>query len=419
MSMIEVHGLRPIKGEINVQGSKNAVLPMMAAAVLNHGTTIIHNVPRIQDVMCMMGILDSLGCCCTLTNHRLVIDAEHLTGTTISREEMGQMRSSIMLLGALLARSGEASVYYPGGCMIGKRPIDLHLMALEKMGVRVDLNPEEECFRATATCLEGAEVNFSFPSVGATENAIFAATAADGCTQLHGCAEEPEIQELCHFLINMGAVIRGVGTGHLSIEGGFPLHDSEFTVGGDRIVAGTYLMAAAGVQGEILITGIQSSQLQEVIRHLKMMGANVYKEEQLLYLKAEQRLKAISVKTETYPGFPTDLQPVMMTAMCRSKGVGIIEETIFENRFRTVGELKKMGAHIEVHNDKAYISGCPRLKGTSVEASDLRGGAALVSAGLAADGVTMIRCCKHILRGYEDICRDLQSLGADIQYMEE
>lgn len=416
MSTIEVRGLFPIKGEIEVQGSKNAVLPVMAASILNHGITVIDNVPGIQDVFCMMGILNSLGCGCELTGRRLKIDAGHLSETTVKKEDMGRMRSSIMLLGALLGRTGEATVYCPGGCMIGKRPIDLHLMALERMGVIVKQEADAERLTACASSLRGASVSFPFPSVGATENAIFAAVAAEGHTHLNGCAKEPEIIELCHFLINMGASIRGVGTDHLSIEGRLPLHDSHYTIGGDRIVAGTYLAAAAGAMGEVLLTGIRPSELTDVTSSLRAMGAEVFEEEELLYLKITKQLKGISVKTGPYPGFPTDLQSMMMVMLSLSDNGGMIEETIFENRFKTAGELIKLGAGIEIHKDKAHISGNRKLRGAIVEAGDLRGGAALVCAGLSAEGNTRITGCEHIYRGYEDICRDLRGLGADIRY---
>lgn len=419
MSAIEVRGLCPIKGDIIVQGSKNAVLPMMAGAVLNKGITVIDNVPRIQDVFCMMGILDSLGCSCILEGHSLRIDAAGLSRFSIPREEMEKMRSSIMLLGALLGRCREARVYYPGGCMIGKRPIDLHLMALEKMGVRIREGEGDDPLEASVDCLKGTAVNFPFPSVGATENAIFAAVAASGRSVLKGCAKEPEIEELCHFMNNMGASIDGVGTDVLVIEGGLPLHDSRFTVGGDRIAGGTYLLAAAGAGGELLLTGIESRGLNTVTRVLKEMGASVYVEEELIYLKAVNRLQAASLKTGPYPGFPTDLQSVMMAVMSRAQGISSIEEKIFENRFRTASELKKLGADIVIEDDIARIKGGQVLKGNRVEAQDLRGGAALVTAGLMAEGVTTIGCCDYIMRGYEDICRDLSMIGADIHYTNE
>lgn len=417
MSAIEIRGMCPIKGEIEVQGSKNAVLPMMAASVLNHGITVIDNVPGIQDVFCMMGILDSLGCKCVLTGHRLEINAGQITGTSVCREEMGKMRSSIMLLGSLLGRAGEASVYYPGGCRIGERPIDLHLMALKKMGVQVVEEDDCGCLTATAGSLRGADILFPFPSVGATENALFAAVAAEGNTCLSGCAMEPEIEELCLFLNNMGARIRGVGTNCLEIEGGLPLHDSVFRVGGDRIVAGTYLFAAAGAGGEVMVSGVGTAALSNVTGSLKRMGAVLYEEKELVYLTTPKRLQAISVKTGPYPEFPTDLQSMMMVAMSRADGLSKIEETVFENRFKTAKELKKLGADIRIQKNKAFIFGETRLEGCETEATDLRGGAALVSAGLIAEGITRVSSCEYIMRGYEDICRDLKSLGAFVRYV--
>lgn len=418
MSAIEVRGLCPIKGEIVVQGSKNAVLPMMAASVLNKGITIIDNVPRIQDVFCMMGILDSLGCSCILKGHRLEINASGLSGCSISKGDMEKMRSSIMLLGALLGRCGEAEVFYPGGCMIGKRPIDLHLMALEKMGAEIQKGRDGEPLRASVGKFRGTAIQFPFPSVGATENSIFAAVSASGKTVLQGCAMEPEIVELCQFLNSMGASIRGVGTGILTIEGGLPLHDTRFTVGGDRIAAGTYLLAAAAARGELLLTGLDVRELSSVTDVLRKMGAVLYEEEELLYLKSCGRLKAVSVGTGPYPAFPTDLQSIIMTVMSLADGVSTVEEKVFENRFRTAGELKKLGALIQTKEETATILGREKLFGTAVEAQDLRGGAALVAAGLCAEGVTTVGSCEHILRGYEDICRDLEGIGAEIRYVQ-
>ena len=424
MSSIAIRGLRPLQGQIAVQGSKNAVLPMMAACVLHKGTTIIHNVPRIQDVFCMMGILTSLGCDCALEGHRLEIHAEGLSGCSVSREEMEQMRSSIMLLGPLLGRCREAAVYDPGGCRIGERPIDLHLMALKALGAEVK---EASPLRIQCGRLRGAEISFPYPSVGATENAVFAAVAAEGTTVLTGCAREPEIKELCLFLNEMGASIRGGGTSRIVIEGGRPLHDLEYTVAGDRIVAGTYLLAAAGAGGGLTLTGMKSGELRAVTSVLREMGAAVREEEKLLCLSAKGsqggekgsgRLLGTSVTTGPYPGFPTDLQSVMMAVMCLAEGESRIEETVFENRFRTAGELKRMGARIEIKGNTALIRGTKRLTGAAVEAQDLRGGAALAAAALCAEGTTVIGSCEHILRGYEDIVRDLKMIGAEICYLQ-
>ena len=414
MSAIEIRGLRPLKGEIIVQGSKNAVLPMMAASVLNRGKTLLNNVPRIQDVFCMMGILNSLGCTCRLKGHQLEIDSSGLSGSCVLKEDMQKMRSSIMLLGALLGRCGEAGVYSPGGCMIGERPIDLHLMALRELGAEIGEDDGDGVLYARVRRFTGKRIVFPFPSVGATENALFAAVMATGRTVLEGCAREPEIGELCSFLNSMGACVRGQGTDILTVEGGLPLHDTHFTVGGDRIVAGTYLMAAAAARGELVLTGLDPGVLGAVTDILKKMGAVIYEDEGLLYIRCQERLLAADICTGPYPDFPTDLQSVMMAVMSLSKGESRIQETVFENRFRTAAELEKMGARIECMDDKARIKGREMLFGTRVEARDLRGGAALAVAALAAEGSTIIGGYEHIQRGYEDICRDLEEIGADI-----
>lgn len=418
MSAIAIRGKQPLEGELRVQGSKNAVLPMMAASILNKGTTVIENVPRIQDVFCMMGILTSLGCVCRLTGHRLEICAKTLIGCSVPQKEMEQMRSSIMLLGPLLGRCREAAVYDPGGCRIGRRPIDLHLMALKALGA--EILRKEAPLRLRCDRLCGTEILFPYPSVGATENAILAASAAEGITILNGCAREPEIVSLCHFLNGMGACIHGMGSARLVIAGGRPLHDSVYRVSGDRIAAGTYLLTAAACRGELTLTGVDPEELGEVRRLLCRMGVVVSAEKQLLRLKKtkKKQLSGISVVTRPYPGFPTDLQSAMLALMCTVQGESRIEETIFENRFQTAKELRRMGAEIEVSGSHAVIFGGQPLYGTVVKAQDLRGGAALVSAGLCAEGTTVIEYGEHILRGYEDIVRDFRLLGAELCYLD-
>ncbi len=415
MSAIVIRGLQPLQGHIRVQGSKNAVLPMMAASALNQGITIIHNVPRIQDVFCMMGILTSLGCVCHLRGHRLEIDSRGLSGCSISKREMEQMRSSIMLLGPLLGRCREAAVYDPGGCMIGKRPIDLHLMALEQLGAEIVRAGEDKPLVARCTELKGARITFPYPSVGATENALLAAVTADGTTIIDGAAREPEIRQLCGFLNAMGASVRGGGSPVITVEGGLPLHDCEYSVHGDRIVAGTYLLAAAGAGGEVILTGMKTGELQVLTEVLRRMGAGLYTEPDFFYLCRRERLAGISIRTGPFPEFPTDLQSVMMALMSLSEGESRLEETVFENRFRTAGELRKLGALIETEGNLARIRGQKILHGASVTAQDLRGGAALAAAALKAEGTTVIRDCEHIDRGYEDIVRDLAGIGAMIR----
>lgn len=413
MSAIEVQGLVPIKGEIWIQGSKNAVLPVMAAAILHKGKTVIDNVPRIQDVYCMMGILEVLGCKCSLAGHELTVDAENLSAVCIPREDMEKMRSSIVLMGPLLGRTGEAAAYHPGGCSIGERPIDLHLLALEKLGALI--TEENGKITAKAKKLSGGSFHFSFPSVGATENALMAAVMAEGDTVLTGCAMEPEITELCHFLTNMGASIEGIGSSRLTVRGGMPFADSKYRVGGDRIVAGTYMTAAVMTMGKITVEGVKPEYLSAEIAHFQKMGAKVSASDgRYISLEMPVRPAAVSVKTGPYPGFPTDLQSPIMAALCVSAGNSVIEENIFEGRFKTADELRKLGALISISDRNAHITGAYPLLGGQADATDLRGGAALVLAGLSSEEVTRVGECQHIYRGYEDICRDLKSLGARI-----
>ncbi len=413
MSIIQVHGLQPLKGEIGIQGSKNAVLPMMAASILHKGTVVLTHVPGIQDVYCMKGILEYMGCVCTLEGDRLTIGTNALTDIRIPEKYLKAMRSSIMMLGALLGRCGEAVTCYPGGCSIGRRPIDLHLHALEKLGAQIE--ERDGVIKATAERLHGGEVNLSFPSVGATENALLAAVLAEGTTVIRGAAREPEITALCSMLNCMGAKVTGGGSDTIWIEGVKTLHDTVFEVPGDRICAGTYLSCIMASQGEAVIKGVCPGQMAAVLQAARQMGAEIKEYENHIAVAMRGRPEAVNLKTEPYPGFPTDLQSPVLSLLAIGKGTGSIRETIFEGRFATALELEKMGARIHLEEESALVTGTYPLKGCTVEAADLRGGAALVVAGLAAQGETTIRNCGHILRGYEDICRDLQKLGANIR----
>ncbi|MEY8353722.1 UDP-N-acetylglucosamine 1-carboxyvinyltransferase [Lachnospiraceae bacterium 54-53] len=416
MSVIQVQGLRSLKGEIKIQGSKNAVLPMMAAAVLHKGTTVIHNVPRIQDVFCMLGILERIGCICRLDGHTLTIDATTVTHTEIPEEYIKSMRSSIILSGPLLGRSGNAVTSFPGGCSIGERPIDLHLAAFRTLGAVIEEKGDK--LLASAEVLTGADIYFKFPSVGATENALLAAVYAEGVTVIHGAAKEPEISTLCEFLNNMGAQIYGAGTSRLAVTGVKGLHDSEFTVAGDRIVAGTYLTAVMAAEGSVLLEGIRPGHLTSVLSLAEKMGAELNRYENRLEVSMRGRPDGACAVTAPYPGFPTDLQSPVMAVMASARGTSRMEETIFEGRFKTAKELQKLEADITMEGKRACIRGLYPLRGNSVTATDLRGGAALVVAGLACEGITEIHECHHIERGYEDICRDLSSLGAAIRGLE-
>lgn len=415
MSTIQIFGSSSLKGEIEIQGSKNAVLPIMAAALLYEGVSIIKNVPRIQDVFCMIQILEALGCAVTFVGNEMTIDASVINSVEMPEEHVVRMRSSIMVLGALLGRANEAVTYLPGGCSIGERPIDLHIMVLNKLGAQIVIT--DCCIDAKTEKLIGRSIDFPKPSVGATENAILAAVKAEGTTILRGYAKEPEILELCNFLKKMGADISGMGTDSLRIQGGKELHQAVYTVGGDRIVAGTYLAAGMASKGEVLVTGVNPSYLTAVMEQFRRMGARVKEYENEILLKMEGRPAANErLITRPYPEFPTDMQSQAMVILSLANGYSTIEEEIFEARMETAGELVKMGADIKIDGNIAKICGVRQLEGASVEAKDLRGGAALVIAGICAGGTTTILNCCHILRGYEDICKDMNQLGGNLKY---
>ncbi|MCC8060820.1 MAG: UDP-N-acetylglucosamine 1-carboxyvinyltransferase [Clostridiales bacterium] len=412
MPVICVQGLRRLNGEIRIQGSKNAVLPVMAASLLCRGTVIIANVPLIEDVFCMLEILRTLGCRCDLREHVLTVDARDAAGRPVPEEACRSMRSSIMLLGPLLGRFGAAQIWYPGGCSIGSRPIDLHLGALRSLGAQIVVEGEQ--IRAQTSGLHGAKLRFLYPSVGATENAVMAAVASEGTTRISGAAREPEIEALCDFLRTLGAGISGIGSGTLTVTGGSLLHGGAFTVPGDRIVAGTYLGAALTAGGELLLRGAPEGQMGAALAAASRMGAEIAVEPRSIRIKMTGRPRPVSLTTEPYPGFPTDLQSVMLAAASVAEGDSFIRETVFEERFSTAKELRKLGAHIIINGGTAAVEGRWPLCGGSVSGRDLRGGAALAVAGLAAEGTTFVDGYAHIRRGYEDICGDLAGAGAEI-----
>lgn len=440
MSVIRIAGLHRLEGEVEIQGSKNAVLPVMAASLLHRGVVRIRNVPGIQDVFCMMEILRLFGCRCSLKDHVLLIDAGQVASARIPDGCCKSMRSSIMLLGPLLGRLGEAHVTHPGGCSIGARPIDLHLEALRLLGAEISVEGEE--ISARAGRLSGTEIRLRFPSVGATENILMAAAAAEGTTCIRGAAREPEILVLCEFLEKLGVGIRGAGSGEIWIEGCPRLREDgkwpegaglragagrqtsigcsdtreplEIVMPGDRIVAGTYLGAVLAAGGEAVLRNAPAGQLTQVLTVARAAGGSIFQEEGRLMVRQRHRARPFSLATGPYPSFPTDLQSVMLAVASTADGSSQLRETIFEGRFATAGELQKMGAHIIIKDRTAYVAGRARLSGSRVEAKDLRGGAALVAAALAAEGESRIGGYSYIARGYEDICRDLGFLGADI-----
>lgn len=415
MKRIEIDGGYPLYGEVKVQGSKNAVLPMIAAAFLGRGTSVLRGCPRIIDVHYMAEILKSLGCKAKFEGNSLVVDAHTPTSFSIAPEYAGKMRSSIIMLGALIGRMGEARLAHPGGCVIGKRPIDIHLDALRQMHVEIEEEDGILCARTSGPA--GADITFPSPSVGAAENAILAAVCGKGDTRLRGCACEPEITELCAFLNKMGARITGAGTSDIHIRGVERLHGAEYDVVPDRIVAGTYAAAALATRGAVTLTDPPAAYLAGLGGLIRKMGGVCELTKEALFIDGRNAVRpAPLLSTAPYPGFPTDLQSQFMAALSVAEGESVIRENIFEDRFKAVPELKKLGADIELLDGRtAVVRGVKSLAGTRVSARELRGGAALVIAGLAAKGHTSVEGKEFIDRGYADICADLKSLGGHIR----
>lgn len=420
MSSIKIIGSGKLKGEVKIQGSKNAALPIIAATVLNKGVTILRNCPRILDVFHMINVLKELGCKATWEGNTLIVDTSTVTSTEVSESSVRMMRSSILFLGALLGRNREVSIAYPGGCSIGSRPIDYHLDSIRKMNVNQEfIGDNNSIIHCNTDKIIGTDIFLKFPSVGATQNVILTAVLAEGVTRIYNAAREPEVLELCNFLVKAGARICGRGTAFIEVEAVKSLEDIEYTLSPDRIVAGTYMAAVAAAGGEVVLLDTPAYQLESVIRLLEKTGCNIKTTDEYVKVCCHKRPLPIEVlKTQPYPGFPTDMQSQLMTVLSLADGKSIIIEEIFESRFQNVGELRKMGANITIAESRntAVISGVKHLESTIVKAHDLRAGAALVIAGIAASGQTIVREATSIERGYEDICRDLSNLGANVQY---
>ena len=410
-----VQGGKRLEGEIPVQGAKNSALPILAATVLIGGETTLYNCPRLTDCDATLRILSTLGCGCRREGGCVTVNASALTGTSISNSLMREMRSSIIFLGALLGRARQCRLSFPGGCEIGARPIDFHLAAFRRMGA--DVREEHGYLNCTAEKLKGARITLPLPSVGATENIMLAAVLAEGTTEIHNAAREPEIVDLSRFLEKCGAKISGAGSETITIEGVRKLHGCDYTVMPDRIAAATYLCCGAATRGELMLTKADSRSMQPILSVLEQVGCSVYSfGEDCVYLNARKRLKAPPmIRTAVHPGFPTDAQPALMALCATLPGTSIFVETVFENRYRHVAELVRLGARINVEGRVAVIEGVDRLSGAELEATDLRGGAALVTAGLFAEGVTKIGKACYIYRGYEDLEARLRSVGAEIR----
>jgi len=422
MDRIRIRGGARLKGEIPISGAKNAALPLMAACLLTDAPLTLTNVPKLADVSFMADILRQLGVAVDWTpgtglgeGGRYRLSAANLSGTTADYDIVRKMRASFLILGPLVARAGHAKVSLPGGCAIGARPVDLHLKAMERLGATVEL--EDGYVVATApNGLKGAEIEFPFVSVGATENTLMAASLAKGETVLLNAAREPEIDDLGHCLIAMGAKITDLGTSRIVVEGVSSLHAAEHAVLPDRIETGTFAMAAAIAGGEVELTGTRAALIGSVIPLLESIGTEIAETNRGLTVHRNGvRPVAVDVATAPFPGFPTDLQAQFMALMATASGVSFIKETIFENRFMHVPELLRMGADIKVDGDIAVVSGVDRLKGAPVMATDLRASSSLVLAGLAAEGETIVNRVYHLDRGFERLEEKLSRVGADIE----
>lgn len=416
MSYYEIQGGRPLFGSLAIHGAKNSVLPILAACLLTPGQSVIHNCPDLSDVSATLDILRLLGCRADREGDTVTVDASALSRGDVPECLMREMRSSVIFLGALLARLGRAELSYPGGCELGPRPIDLHLSALRALGAEILEEQGALCCQGCRSGLHGREICLSIPSVGATENAMLAACGCPGLTTIVGAAQEPEIVDLQNFLLAMGAQVKGAGTAIVSIQGGTPLHPAEYRVMGDRIATATYLCAAAAATGEVEVTGIAPDTLTAVLACLEEAGCQIHTGPDRVVLSSSAPLRGISpVRTAPYPGFPTDAQAILMAALAGGEGATLFVENIFDSRYRHVDELRRMGADVQLAGRAAMVTGAGKLHGAAVRSTDLRGGAALVVAGLAAEGITRVSELRHIRRGYQSFDRNLRTLGADMR----
>ncbi len=418
MAKYIIHGGKNLVGTVKVDGSKNATLPILAASILCKGEIILKNVPQFSDVLNMIKILNALKVQIEFIDKTtLKVNASEAEFCAINSDLSHHIRSSIFMLGSILGRFKQASIAYPGGCDIGTRPINLHLKGLRDLGVVIV--EKHGHIRCNASAMRASTVVLDFPSVGATENLIMASVLLDGETTIINAAKEPEIEDLINFLNSAGANISGAGTSVIKIRGVEKLFGTEYVVMPDRIIAGTYLIATALTGGRIELVGARPDHLSSLISKLRQNCCHIVCLDDIIYLSSQGRLKAVpEIETQVYPGFPTDLQSQMLVLECLSTGHSVITENLFEMRFKTVPELLKMGANIVVKGKSAFVEGVQKLYGAEVYATDLRGGVALVLAGLVAEGYTTVQNIEHIERGYFELEKTLTSLGADIKKIE-
>ncbi len=424
MDSIEIVGGNKIQGDIYIAGSKNAALPLIIASLLTKENLILQNIPNLTDIKTLMKLLEQMGCSVTSQQSSsnkvcqktsLTLSTPETVTTTAPYALVRQMRASVLTLGPLVARFGHAKVSLPGGCAIGTRPVDLHIKALEKMGATIVLEEGYIIAKAPANGLKGAQITFPMISVGATENTLMAATLAKGTTIINNAACEPEIDDLCYCLQSMGAKITGIGTHCLQIEGVSSLGGATYTVMPDRIEAGSYAIAAILTRGKVTLHNITVQHMSAIIEAFQEGGVGVKVGLNTLEIYCEDNIKAMNIKTQAYPGFPTDMQAQFMALLTQAHGLSTITENVFENRFMHVPELSRMGANILCQGRSAVIKGVSALKGAQIMATDLRASMSLVLAALVADGVTTINRVYHIDRGYEHIIAKLSSCGADIK----
>lgn len=417
MSRFRIEGGRPLFGSLRIQGSKNSVLPILAGTLLVPGECVIHNCPDLTDVDAALEILRQLGCRVSREGSSVRVDASNVTGDDIPPELMCKMRSSVVFLGPLLARKGRACLSLPGGCELGPRPIDLHLSALRTLGAEITEGGGSVCCEAKKLC--GREICLPIPSVGATENIMLCACGCEGVTTIVGSAREPEIVDLQNFLCSIGADVSGAGEDVLTVRGVGALRGGEYTVQGDRIAACTYLCAAAAAGGRLEVNGVDPTRLKAVLRCLEQAGCQVKRGEGRICMHSDGCLQSVApVRTAPYPGFPTDAQAILMAALAGGRGSTMFVENIFESRYGHVDELRRMGADIHTSGRVAVVTGTGGLRGARVHSPDLRGGAALVVAALAAKGESFVTGLRHVRRGYEDLEGNLRSLGACIRETE-
>ncbi len=420
MNKIIVNGGKKLNGEISVQGAKNSVLPILVATLLVDGVSVIHNCPYLSDVDATIKILRYLGCTVSREGHTVIVDSSTMCRQDVPDSLMREMRSSIVFLGGIIGRTGKAVLSTPGGCEIGLRPIDLHLSAMEQFGAKVTTENGFIVCSAEENGLCGTRIVLSFPSVGATENIILTATLAKGTTVISNAAREPEISDLADFLNRCGAKIYGAGDGTIVVEGVSRLHSAEHTIIPDRIVAATYMIATAMTGGKVCLKEVVPSHLGPIIQPLREAGCFVFIKGRNVTLSSQKQLKRIKmIRTMPHPGFPTDVQAQMMALTTIADGTSVFIENIFESRYKHIGELLRFGAKIHAEGRMAVVEGVKTLNGANVKATDLRGGSAMILAGLSANGITEISHIHHIDRGYEKPEKVLEYLGADIKRVKE